>query len=138
MAESLKLEIRSTLPALAVAAETAARWLQAHDVPPAAGAMAQLGLEELVTNCIKYGYDDGREHVIRVSVTISDTHLALRVVDDGHPFNPIEALAPDLSQPLEKRTVGGLGLHLLRTMSDRMDYERRDGFNHVTLEKALV
>lgn len=138
MAAPLDLEITSTLDALAAAADQAARWLHAHDVPPAAGALAQLGLEELVTNCIKYGYDDAQEHIIRASIAIADGRMILRVVDDGRPFNPLEGPVPDLTLPPEQRPIGGLGLHLLRTMSDHMHYERRDGLNRVTLEKVLA
>jgi serine/threonine-protein kinase RsbW len=59
------------------------------------------------------------------------------VTDDGHPFNPLDLPEPDTSLPMEDRPIGGLGIHLLRKMSDRMEYERRDGKNQVTLRKSL-
>jgi serine/threonine-protein kinase RsbW len=136
--EPFELEIRSTLEALAEASEQAARWLDTHDVPPAASTLAHLGIEELVTNCIKYAYDDEREHIIRASISMTGNVLTLRVEDDGRPFNPLSAPEPDLSLPVDRRPLGGLGLHLLRTMSDRMTYERRNDVNCVTLEKALT
>ena len=49
----------------------------------------------------------------------------------------VDAPAPDTSRAPESRTIGGLDLHLLRTLSDGMSYERRGGFNHVTLVKRL-
>lgn len=138
MGEPLELRIGNTLAALTAATDQLARWLSAHDVPTAAAAVAHMGVEELVTNCIKYGYDDAREHVINVSVSIADGRIAVRVADDGRPFDPVNAPPPDLSLPPDQRPLGGLGLHLLRTMSDRMTYERRDGLNRVTIEKTLA
>lgn len=139
MAAPFTHEIAGTLDALTVATDAVSRWLRARAVPPAAGALAQLGLEELVTNCIKYGYDDDpAHHVIRVSIDLSDGWLRLTVEDDGRPFDPVAAAPPDLTRPVDERPVGGLGLHLLRTMSDRIHYERRGGRNRVTLEKALA
>jgi anti-sigma regulatory factor (Ser/Thr protein kinase) len=93
-------------------------------------------LEELVTNCIKYGYDDSAQHVIQVSVQLSESGMILVVEDDGHPFNPLEQAGPDTTLPMEKRPIGGLGIHMLRKMSDRMVYAREGGRNRVTLHKA--
>lgn len=92
-----------------------------------------LAIEELLTNFIKYGPDgNGLQHV-EFTLTTSPNDLTLEVVDEGHPFNPLQAPAPDFSAPLEDRAKGGLGLHLLREMADRVTYERRDGRNRLTL-----
>jgi len=120
------------------ATDQLAQWLDANRVPPGASAVAHLGVEELVSNCIKYAFDDDRAREIAVSVSIADGRLLAQVIDDGQPFDPNHAPTPDLSLPLEQRPIGGLGLHLVRTMADRMTYERRDGLNRVTIEKALA
>jgi len=58
------------------------------------------------------------------------------VIDNGHPFDPTAAPEPDLSLPLERRRPGGLGIHLMRSMMDRVHYRRSDGSNILRLEKA--
>ena len=61
----------------------------------------------------------------------------LTVTDDGHPFDPREVPEPDIQLPVEERPVGGLGIHLLRKMSDRMEYGREGGRNRLCLRKSL-
>jgi anti-sigma regulatory factor (Ser/Thr protein kinase) len=60
------------------------------------------------------------------------------VTDDGNPFDPLTQLAPDTTLPVEDRPIGGLGLHLLRQMSDGFAYARIDGNNRVTMRKRLT
>lgn len=97
--------------------------------------LVSLAIEEIVTNCIKYGYDDSDAHTIEISLSLSDGLLTMVVTDDGHPFNPLEAPPPDLSLAIEDRPIGGLGIHLLRELSDEVSYDRRDGMNRLTLTK---
>ena len=75
-----------------------------------------------------------------VSSGCVDTGLleCMEVIDDGHAFNPLEAPPPDLSLPMEKRPIGGLGIHLLRELSDGITYERRNGTNRLVLTKRMT
>jgi anti-sigma regulatory factor (Ser/Thr protein kinase) len=61
--------------------------------------------------------------------------LEIVVIDDGHEFNPLEFPEPDTNLPVEERPIGGLGIHLLRKMADRLEYRRIDGFNRLALLK---
>ena len=94
-----------------------------------------LVLEELVLNIIDYGFDDGRDdHELEVVLVSEDDDLTIEVTDDGIPFDPLQdAKKPDVDAPLEDRPIGGLGVHLVRTMMDEVSYRREDGKNHLTL-----
>lgn len=135
MGESLTIEVRNTQDAIAPATEEAERWLEAHEVSPRTIYLALLAIEELVTNCIHYGYDDTAEHTIRLEFGLADGALTMEVTDDGHEFDPVNAPEPDFSLELEDRPVGGLGIHMLRKLADEMTYERVDGKNRVRLVK---
>lgn len=137
MAESLTLEVLNNHDAIAAAIGAAEAWLEQHGAGPEAAYLALLAIEEMVTNCIKYAYDDEAEHTVRFILSIDGEVLVITVIDDGRPFDPLAVPAPDLDLPLEERGVGGLGLFLLRKMSDAMTYERRDGTNRLTLTKRL-
>ncbi|NKB57137.1 MAG: ATP-binding protein [Alphaproteobacteria bacterium] len=97
-----------------------------------------LVLEELLTNVIAYGYDDDAEHKIDAYVALTDGVLTAVFEDDGRPFNPYEAQKPVMTGPLEKRTVGGLGIHLILTIMDTVDYERIDDRNRTTMTMAVA
>ena len=137
MKDHLTLRVKSAFAEIPAANEAASRWLAERKAPPAADYLANLAIEELATNCIKYGYDDSSEHIIEIELEISAAELVLTVTDDGHPFNPLDIPEPDTNLPAEELPIGGLGIHLLRKMSDRMEYARTDGRNRLTLSKSF-
>src|SRR5262249_10192129 len=116
MADELTLQIKTTLAAVQSANQSVSRWLAGHNAPDSLQYFANLVIEELATNCIKYGYDDAAEHLIEVVLRLSQGELELTVSDDGHPFNPLDLPAPDLQAAPEERPIGGLGIHLVRRM----------------------
>src|SRR5690349_2616546 len=122
MATVLDLQIKNSLEALIPAIDTMSRWLAGQKVPEAIQHFANLALEEFVTNSIKYGYNDAEEHSIDVNIRLSEAELVLTLIDDGRPFNPLEAPEPQLDLPVEERPIGGLGIYMVRKMSDRMTY----------------
>ena len=101
--------------------------------PPALVFKANLVLEELTLNINNYGGNDGIRQ-IEITLNSETDRLIIEVIDDGSPFDPtIDATLPDTNAPIEDRPVGGLGLHLVRTMMDEMQYKREQGKNHVIL-----
>jgi anti-sigma regulatory factor (Ser/Thr protein kinase) len=115
-------------------------WLAGADVPFAGIYMANLTVEELVTNCIKYGYAgmDTTDKGIDVVISIVGGELRIILSDDAAAFDPLAQAAPDLSIPLEDRPIGGLGIHMLRQMSTGFTYAFENGRNVVTITKQLV
>jgi len=138
MENRLTLRVKNRFAEIPAANEAASRWLAERNAPPVADYFANLAIEELLTNSIKYGYDDSAEHVIEVDLQLSAGELVLTVTDDGRAFNPLELPEPDTNLPAEDLPIGGLGIHLLRKMSDRMEYARTDGRNRLTLRKSLA
>ncbi len=102
-----------------------------------------LSLDELLTNIINYGYpnsgDGDDSHEISIDMVIENDELNVVIIDDGIPFNPLEDVKePDLSQKLESRQIGGLGIYLARKLTDSITYYRNDGgFNRIILSKCL-
>ena len=89
--------------------------------------------EELVTNTVSYGYEDEDEHHIEIEVSHSAGGWRFRFRDDAGAFNPLEAPPPDLEA--SERPIGGLGIHLVKELSDLVSYERSEGCNIITVEK---
>lgn len=97
----------------------------------------RLVLEELLTNILKYAYPDGRRGEIEVALSVERDFVIIDVKDGGIPFDPRSYPAPDLDAPLEMRQPGGLGLHLLRSMAESLDYERAAGLNATRVKVKL-
>jgi serine/threonine-protein kinase RsbW len=96
----------------------------------------ELCLEEAVANIIMYG--DPESGDIRVSVTRSRPGLVVRIEDDGCRFDPTTVPAPAPPRSLEDASAGNLGIHLIRSFSTEMRYERDSGLNTLTLTFAAA
>jgi anti-sigma regulatory factor (Ser/Thr protein kinase) len=97
----------------------------------------QLALEEHLANILSHGYDDKLEHYIQVRVQFSTPDLRVVVEDDGHPFNPLEHPAPDLSKSIDERPIGGMGIHMMRKSLDGLEYHREHGKNILVMIKRI-
>lgn len=98
---------------------------------------SNLALDEILTNVITYGYQDQSEHEIVVRFDISGNKLSMEVEDDGHPFNPLEAPTPNLEAALLEKEIGGLGIHFVKTLMDRVEYRREHEKNILSLTKSF-
>jgi serine/threonine-protein kinase RsbW len=97
-----------------------------------------LALDEIVSNVIRHAFGDGAEHQIEVRLDVANGVVTATVEDDGVPFDPRDAPAPALDAPLEQRQAGGLGMHLVRSTMDEIDYRREGGRNVLTVRKAIA
>jgi anti-sigma regulatory factor (Ser/Thr protein kinase) len=96
----------------------------------------RLALEELFTNLVKYNPEG--EATIGISLTLGEREVAVTIIDRGvRPFDVTIGDARGLDLPLEERRVGGLGLHLVRTLVDRLEYTHNDNQSTITLTKTL-
>ena len=94
-----------------------------------------LSLDELLTNTISYGFEDGGRHAIDIVLEAAGDRATVTVRDDAVAFDPTQAGDPDLDLDLDDRPIGGLGIHIVRAMMDEVRYERVDGHNQLILTK---
>ena len=94
-------------------------------------------IDELLMNIISYAYLDDESHDICIKVELSADRLKVSMVDDGIPFNPLGIETPNTELSLEEREIGGLGIHLIRKMMDRVSYRRRIDKNVISVLKFL-
>jgi phosphoserine phosphatase RsbU/P len=100
-----------------------------HQIETQALGNMNLALDEILTNIISYGYDDGGEQRIVIRLALEGGKWTVEVEDDGKPFNPLNAPVPDTKQLLEERPIGGLGIHLVRKLVDALEYRRQNDRN---------
>jgi anti-sigma regulatory factor (Ser/Thr protein kinase) len=97
----------------------------------------QIVFEELLSNIIKHSYSDEERHEIVIKVQVFADRVRVIIIDDGMPFNPLDAETPDTTLSLEEREIGGLGIHMVRTMMDSISYERDVNKNVATVVKNI-
>jgi serine/threonine-protein kinase RsbW len=128
-------EIKNNLAELETLTEEIFNYYLQSGIDEGACYEIRLALEEAISNTIKYGYEDQQVHTIYVRAGFEDDRILLEIEDDANAFNPLEAATPDLSLPLEKRPMGRLGIYLMRTVMDEIDYKREGTRNILRMTK---
>jgi serine/threonine-protein kinase RsbW/sigma-B regulation protein RsbU (phosphoserine phosphatase) len=136
--DRLTLRLTNRLSEIPRSAELVQAFCARQGVASSAIFAINVALEELLANTMSYGYVDDREHEIVVQIWREDADLVIDIADDARPFDPTQVAPPDLDAPLDERPVGGLGIHLVRNMMDRMDYRGDGQHNRVRLRKRIA
>ena len=108
-----------------------------HHLPPGVVQAADLALEEQMTNILAYAYEDAASHEIRVRLGVENQWLQIEVEDDGRAYDPLSQPPVDTSVPLDEKPIGGLGIHLIRSVMDEVDYRREAGRNILRMRKKV-
>ena len=120
---------------------TLAEWIDALGIPQNLNMPINLALEEAVSNVMLYAYpgrDDGKVIVEFVrSKTLDGERLLFTITDTGIPFDPTAQKEADITLSAEERSIGGLGIHLVRQIMDEVVYRREETRNILTLIKKL-
>jgi serine/threonine-protein kinase RsbW len=111
---------------------------KANGIPAEAIFQINLTLEEIVSNCIKYGYQGEPGHTIDLTISFNSGTVTIIIEDAGLPFNLLDVPPPNLHCDVEDRPIGGLGVHLARTLMDALEYKRREGKNVLCLKKRVA
>jgi len=135
MSEQISVELKNDLTEVGRMSQILDKFCVSNKLPPDTNFALNLSLEEILTNVIRYGYDDNDEHIIQVRLNLYRGQVYIEVEDDGRPFNPMEAEAPDIHKPLDERPIGGLGIHLVKNHVDSLRYVRKGGRNLLIMKK---
>ncbi len=96
-----------------------------------------LALEEAVVNVMEYAYPVDVQGDVTIEAIANETHLVFILSDSGTPFDPTKKEKVDTTLSAEERSIGGLGIHLVREIMDSVDYEYCDNKNILTLSKKI-
>jgi serine/threonine-protein kinase RsbW len=134
---TLAFKIGIDLNDLREVAAATTEFLETNRASPEVIFAANLAIEEMVSNTVKYGYSDRLQHQIDIQLSLSTSILEIEICDDGDAFDPFAYPKPCPASPGEKRQAGGLGIHFVRNILDSFNYVRREGQNIVKLTKRL-
>ena len=112
--------------------------LEANNCPMRVMLEIDVAAEEIFVNVASYAYTSGVGSVaIEVNFEEQPKAVAIRFIDSGIPYNPLEKEDPDVTLPAEKRGIGGLGVFMVKKSMDEVAYEYKDGKNHLTIRKLF-
>lgn len=96
-----------------------------------------LCIDELITNIIAHAYNDDQEHAVLLECRVLDRQIELELRDDGVAFDPTKQNRPNTKLGVDDRDIGGLGIHLVMTLMDKVEYLREGDYNVLKITKIL-
>jgi anti-sigma regulatory factor (Ser/Thr protein kinase) len=136
MAAMETLSVPATMEGVATATDSVRAWSEHQHLDSDTRKRLLTVLDELLSNVVRHGLN-GQSGTIEVTVRCEADRLEARVIDEAAPFNPLQLPPPDTTAPLEERQLGGLGIALVRALSDAVEYERANNRNQVTVSWRL-
>ncbi len=136
-APRLALHVAGNTDAVRRALDEFAAFIAGHAVAPEFAWKAQVALDEALANIVKHAYRGVAEAFVDIICTITADELQISLTDDGVPYDPLSAPAPDTVSPLEVRRPGGLGVRLMTKLMDEVKYSRREEQNVLVMRQRL-
>lgn len=98
----------------------------------------ELALEEVLVNIMNYAYEGSGGDITVTCRSDNRQCFTIEITDNGKPFDMTAIPPPDLSGDLSERPIGGLGIHFVKKLSDRVHYQRTDDKNILEIEISLL
>ncbi|RYD78151.1 MAG: ATP-binding protein [Verrucomicrobiaceae bacterium] len=134
---SITIRLRAEVPEIERLNRLVRQFGELHELPGRALYAVTLTLDELVSNVILHGFDDPVGQEVSIRIEVAEREVRAIVSDGGRDFDPLSMPAPDLSLPLEQRPLGGLGIHIVRSLMDHVEYRRENNKNLLTVRKRM-
>lgn len=97
-----------------------------------------LATDEAATNIVLHAYkEENPEGIIIVSLCVRNGNLEVELLDQGGTFDPGKVPKPDINENLKGRRQGGFGVHLMKSLMDKIVYRTRKSINVTKLIKSL-
>ena len=108
---------------------------EAMDIDMGTTLKLNLAIEEAVVNVMDYAYPPDTTGTVTIDAQANKEWLKFIISDNGSPFDPTQKKEVDTTLSAEERSIGGLGIHLVRQIMDSINYERINNTNVLTLMK---
>jgi len=94
-----------------------------------------LAVEEVCANLIIHSHACNPKEEIHLEVKELNKKIIVEITDKGDAFNLLEYKVPDLSQVIEEKRKGGIGILLVKKIMDEIEFESKNGKNICRLIK---
>ncbi|MBP3426712.1 MAG: ATP-binding protein [Clostridia bacterium] len=133
-----EMTIAATVENIGLVTDFVNAQLEALDCPMKAQMQIDIAIDELFGNIAQYAYNpDVGEATVRVEVAEDPLSVIITFIDGGMPYDPLTAADPDITLAAEERSLGGLGIFMVKKSMDEIAYRYENGRNILTIRKNL-
>lgn len=95
-------------------------------------------IEEIFVNIVKHAYKN-TEDIIKINYEVLENPLRFHIIfiDNGPMFNPLKFEIPNLSDNIEERTIGRLGIYIVKEYADEIIYDYVNNQNVLSIIKNI-
>ena len=108
---------------------------EAAELPEDAVEQFKIAVDEACTNVIEHAYRSDDSHEVDIAIIVEPDRFTVRIRDEGEPFNTSTYREPNLLEFTKKRKAGGLGVHIIRSLMDQVEYRTRGRINEIWMTK---
>lgn len=133
-----EITLDATTENIGVATDFVDEFLDETDCPMKAKMQLDIAIDELLGNIAHYAYkDEVGKAIVRVEMLENPKAVCITFIDSGIPYNPLEKPDPDTTLSSEDRTIGGLGIFMVKKNMDDMEYNYCNGQNRLRIIKCI-
>ena len=129
-----RFSVAPSKESLSEASDFLDRCVEEFEIPLRTGYSLKVVTDEIFSNIVYYSGAKNAEILFRVDAD----RITLVFRDDGMPYNPMEAEEPDITAGAEERSIGGLGLFMVKKMAEQVSYEYADQKNQLTVTMSKI
>ena len=137
-AQTIDIAIRNDVAELGSLRDRLERLGRELGIPSKPLMQMQVALDEIASNVIKYGWPEGGNHRLLVRITARDDRIEVEIVDDGRAFDPRQAPPPERLPAGRRPRPGGVGIHMVKQLVDKVEYERIGGRTRTVMTKRYA
>ena len=131
--KDISITVNPTMETVSQIAAFVEEEMEKLEISPKISMKLMIAVDEIYSNIIRYS--GATEATIKIEKI--ETELCLWFIDNGKPYNPLDAEEPDITTSSEDRKIGGLGIFMVRKMLNNVEYKYIDGKNILKLTKVI-
>jgi len=89
--------------------------------------------EEIFSNIAMYAYSSNKKAIVTINTNLKDNVYAISFKDNGKKYNPLENNDPDITADIKDKNIGGLGIFLVKKLTDIQTYVYKNNQNILTI-----
>jgi serine/threonine-protein kinase RsbW len=102
--------------------------LKHHGVPDLTISELVLALDEMCSNLMIHAHQCNPDDLFELHIDVEKGNpVVFEIIDDGSAFDINKFSEPDLGNLVNEKRKGGLGIRLVKSIMDKIEYQSRSG-----------